>query len=46
MAFIKSVLMYCGHHPDAIDDYSLKDIRLFGEALPVVLETVNPGVSN
>lgn len=36
--------MYCGHSPDDVDDYALADVRLFLDALPDVITTLNPGL--
>lgn len=34
--------MYCGHPPDALDDYPWRDVSALMEALPVIWENMNP----
>jgi len=34
--------MYCGHPPDAFDDYAWRDVSIFMEALPAIWQNMNP----
>ena len=34
--------MWCGHSPDEIDRYPLRDVRLFLEFVPLILPLENP----
>jgi len=34
--------MYCGHPPDAIEDYSWRDVSAFMDAVPAIWEHMNP----
>jgi len=36
------MLMKYGHSPDEIDEYSVRDLRLFARALPVIVRAEIP----
>lgn len=38
--------MYCGHPPEAIDEYALADVQAFLAALPSIWSNMNPGTPN
>jgi hypothetical protein len=38
--------MWCGHSPAEIDAMPLRDVRLFVEAVPLLLQLENPFAEN